>query len=296
MEKGIVRREQRFDVLFCRTICATIRCSWTAGHWWETEGEKSKEGCFDRGWKMIVLQFASMYFRCIISSGATPNWKDLRKHGFKTMQEITEGWEWSAMISGSHWRWHGMKIWCQGEAVEVEGGSGGRGWEYLLGMPLWSGPLHQKNTADSSINCLGKTCWNKVPHCGKGGNSFGTTEGKAGAAFNKQSICPAVLAAPLDRQNCKNCNALLLRLGISPEIPPILDHKIKFDCLMLLCFWVLHCNHCTKPACSAEKPGDVGDGSQCDPHWARSTAWDSRFPASPCLNAWFVTTLLPSNS
>lgn len=42
---------------------------------------------------MIVLQFASMYFRCTISSAATPNWKDLRKHGFKTMQEITEGWE-----------------------------------------------------------------------------------------------------------------------------------------------------------------------------------------------------------
>ena len=91
--------------------------------------------------------------------------------------------------------------------------------------------------------------------------------------------------------------------GVSPEIPPILDHKIKINqiwlpyvTLMLLCFWVLHCNHCTKPACSAEKPGDVGDGSQCDPHWARSTAWDSRFPASPCLNAGFVTTLLPSNS
>eukprot|EP00913_Durusdinium_trenchii_P024115 g22648.t1 len=38
--------------------------------------------------------------------------EDLRKHGFKTLQEITEG-----------------------EHVE---GAQGRGWEYLLGMPLWS--------------------------------------------------------------------------------------------------------------------------------------------------------------
>ena len=30
-----------------------------------------------------------------------------------------------------------------GESVEVEGGQGGRGWEYLLGMPLWSEPLER---------------------------------------------------------------------------------------------------------------------------------------------------------
>ena len=38
------------------------------------------------------------------------------------------------------WPYLGQKT---GESVEVEGTQGGRGWEYLLGMPLWSAPLWQ---------------------------------------------------------------------------------------------------------------------------------------------------------
>jgi len=49
--------------------------------------------------------------------------EDLRKHGFKTMREIT-----------------------QGEDVEIPGGGSKSGWEYLLGMPLWS--LTSERVAD----------------------------------------------------------------------------------------------------------------------------------------------------
>ncbi|CAE7162205.1 TOP2A [Symbiodinium pilosum] len=41
--------------------------------------------------------------------------EDLRKHGFKTLREITEG-----------------------EEVDASEGSQGKAWEYLLGMPIWS--------------------------------------------------------------------------------------------------------------------------------------------------------------
>ena len=39
-----------------------------------------------------------------------------------------------------------------GESVEVEGGQGGRGWEYLLGMPLWSEPLERTERAFDVCN------------------------------------------------------------------------------------------------------------------------------------------------
>eukprot|EP00931_Biecheleriopsis_adriatica_P065490 TRINITY_DN40011_c0_g1_i1.p1 TRINITY_DN40011_c0_g1~~TRINITY_DN40011_c0_g1_i1.p1 ORF type:complete len:1312 (+),score=354.61 TRINITY_DN40011_c0_g1_i1:417-3938(+) len=45
--------------------------------------------------------------------------EDLRKHGFKTMREITQGQDVD-----------------EPDAASSEGGKGG--WEYLLGMPLWS--------------------------------------------------------------------------------------------------------------------------------------------------------------
>ena len=75
--------------------------------------------------------------------------EDLRKHGFKTMQEITEGLGNRVMSHCLETNRHMMLlaspclIAAIGESVEVEGGQGGRGWEYLLGMPLWSEPLEK---------------------------------------------------------------------------------------------------------------------------------------------------------
>ena len=121
---------------------------WVAGHWWEVEGEEQKEGCFD--WGPEIAQIAQCIFHCVRFKPcpkALKSMQDLRKHGFKTMQEITEGLG-NRVISLSKLQ-HMMLlasaclIAAIGESVEVEGGQGGRGWEYLLGMPLWSEPLER---------------------------------------------------------------------------------------------------------------------------------------------------------
>lgn len=75
------------------------------------------------------------------------------------MHEITEGCtaahatycgtaSCADLISG--WQSHGIPLATDfqhpsGESVEVEGSQGGRGWEYLLGMPLWSEALNGKS-------------------------------------------------------------------------------------------------------------------------------------------------------
>ena len=129
-----------------------------------------------------------------------------------------------------------------------------------------------------------------------------------------------VLVAPLDhRQNCKSCNALLLRLEskmsflvmnacISPERSHQSWSFTKSDLIALYRFAfefyiaiiVRSQLDFSNAVClqrldisghgSVRKPGDVGGGSQCDPHWARSTAWDSL--QFPLLLVWMLGLLL----
>lgn len=125
---------------------------------------------------------------------------------------------------------------------------------------------------------------------------------------SKQSICPAkfkgsrrnctVLAASLDRQNCKNCNALLLRLESHQR-----SHQswITKSNLIALCYTYVALLLSSTLQSLYEACLLCREARRCGRRISMRSSLSQkhsmgRFPASPCLNAWFVTTLLPSNS